>query len=393
MKEETKSMKRLTLTVLLLSVLLLAGCETQESPPTMLRDYEDRYEDYGYTEVDGEITIGMYMGSEKDIEIPSVIDGKPVTKIGINAFAGSGSIENVVIPEGVRSVEGNAFSNSSLSNITIPKSVTSIEGNPFSMCNELDVITISPDNPAYVSADGMIYSKDMQTLLLCAGGKIGKIQIPNTVQQIGCEAFYYCSRITEVVLPDALTCIGESAFCECTSLTQINLPDQVSTIGEYAFSGCNSLTEINVPASVESIGSFAFSGSTKLQDISVSAENPVFTSAAGILYNKEMTEVICCMPGVDGPVYVPDGVEKIGAHAFDGCQRITSVTLPEGVTEIGSYAFDCVWDLNMITIPDTVTSIGKYAIPSYKNLVIYCKEGSYAETYAVENEIKYTLMK
>ena len=385
-------MKKHTLIGLLLFILLLAGCETQESPPTMLHDYDSRYEDYGYTEADGEITIGLYMGSEKDLEIPSVIDGKPVTKIGINAFAGNGSIENVVIPEGVRSIEADAFLNSSLSDITIPKSVTSIDGNPFSYCNELYLITISPDNPAYASVNGIIYSKDMQTLAICGGGRNGKIEIQDTVRRIGDDAFYNCKGITDIALPEALTSIGESAFCECWNLRQISIPDNVTEIGKYAFSGCNSLTEINIPSSVVSIGFHAFSGSNKLQDITVSPDNPAFTDEAGILYNKEMTEVICGMPGIDGPVYLPDGVIKIGAYAFDGCQRITSVTLPEGVTEIGTYAFDCVWDLSMITIPETVTSIGKYAIPSYK-IIIYCKEGSYAETYAVENEISYVLMK
>ncbi len=334
---------QLVVVILLLTLTLsLAGGDIHEE-----YNYEERYEDYGYTEEDGEITIDVYLGSEKEIEVPSVIDGKPVTKFGSYAF-------------------DNCYE---LTSITIPESVTTIEENTFHDCIKLYEITISPDNPTYVSSEGMIYSKDMQTLVVCAEGRIGKIQIPDTVQQI-----------------------GDNAFSRCTSLTQIIIPDNVTKIGECAFYGCTSLTNINIPASVIVIGPEAFSDCTNLRDISISSDNPEFAAEAGILYNKKMTAVICCMSGISGSVTVPDGVKTIGAHAFDGCDRITSLTLPEGVTEIGTYAFDCVWDLSMITIPETVTSIGKYAIPSYK-IVIYCNEGSYAQTYAVENEISYVLMK
>ena len=54
-------------------------------------------------------------------------------------------------------------------------------------------------------------------------------------------------------------------------------------------------------------------------------------------------------------------VAKIGDNAFDGCQRLTSVTIPNSVTSIGDHAFDCCYDLTSVNLGNSVTSIGNYA--------------------------------
>ena len=53
--------------------------------------------------------------------------------------------------------------------------------------------------------------------------------------------------------------------------------------------------------------------------------------------------------------------KSIGASAFYGCTKLTSVTIPDSVTNIGSEAFRGCKGLTSITIPDSVTSIGNYA--------------------------------
>ena len=60
--------------------------------------------------------------------------------------------------------------------------------------------------------------------------------------------------IPAVIKDKPVTEIGNNAFYECTSLTEIDIPDSVTSIGEEAFLGCKSLTSIEIPDSVTSIG-------------------------------------------------------------------------------------------------------------------------------------------
>ena len=88
-------------------------------------------------------------------------------------------------------------------------------------------------------------------------------------------------------------------------------------------------------------------------------------------------------------ITIPNGVTSIGDYAFSDCSGLTKITIPNGVTSIGDNAFSDCRGLTEITIPDSVTSIGDYAFYDCTNLTIYGYTGSYAETYAKENDIPF----
>ena len=68
----------------------------------------------------------------------------------------------------------------------------------------------------------------------------------------------YRSKEKSYIIPNSVTNIGDNAFWFCESLTSINIPNSVTNIGDYAFVGCESLTSINIPNSVTNIGRSAF---------------------------------------------------------------------------------------------------------------------------------------
>ena len=99
----------------------------------------------------------------------------------------------------------------------------------------------------------------------------------------------------------------------------------VMSIGERAFAGSD-VTEVIIPSSVMTVGESAFVGCLYLKGISVDGANPVFTSVSGVLFNREMTELVCYPSGSDNSEYViPRSVTKISASAFNSCIHLTSV--------------------------------------------------------------------
>ncbi|MBN1892512.1 MAG: leucine-rich repeat domain-containing protein [Clostridiales bacterium] len=114
--------------------------------PPISRDYDAKINDFGYKEEAGQITITAYLGRDKNAEIPSVIDGKSVTRIAFYAFTENRSITSIVIPDSVETIDQRAFSECySLTSITIPDSVTSIGDYAFDRCESLTSIAI-PDS-------------------------------------------------------------------------------------------------------------------------------------------------------------------------------------------------------------------------------------------------------
>ena len=93
--------------------------------------------------------------------------------------------------------------------------------------------------------------------------------------------------------------------------------------------------------------------------------------------------------GPGGDAIIPAGVTRIDEEAFAWCDNLASVHIPNSVREIGPAAFcDCT-GLTTVNIPNGVTNIGERAFNGCPNLTIHAPVGSYAETYAKENNIPF----
>lgn len=103
------------------------------------------------------------------------------------------------------------------------------------------------------------------------------------------------------------------------------------------------ITEVVIPETVEYIAEQAFDSCISLKTITVATDNPNYSSADGILYDKAQTTLIRAPYGVSGEVVLPDSVTKIASGAFADCVGVNKITLPAGLQAIESGAFDgCV---------------------------------------------------
>lgn len=198
------------------------------------------------------------------------------------------------------------------------------------------------------------------------------ISLPDSITSIKDEAFCECINLVSINMPKGLTHIGKAAFEDCESLTDISLPKGLISIGDDAFCGCWSLTDIYIPDSVTSIGTGAFSWCDSLSAIYVSDNNSVYTSIDGVLFTKDISEIVAYPENKDGDLNdtynIPEETTCIGNSAFIGCDTLTGVYLHQGIVSIGNEAFFGCDSLTGITIPSSVTHIGPRAFGSCNHL-------------------------
>ncbi len=177
-----------------------------------------------------------------------------------------------------------------------------------------------------------------------------------------------------VIVPDRIAGlpvagIGDFAFLDCDQLAGVTIPARVKHIGGDAFYGCDSLASVALPASVTSIGVGAFGNCGKLTTITVAAQNAVYSSLAGVLFNKGQTMIVQYPAGKAGSYSIPNAVTNIGSAAFIGCRFLTGVAIPDAAVNIGIKAFFRCDRLTSVIIPDRVRLIDITAFDGCSRLV------------------------
>jgi hypothetical protein len=131
----------------------------------------------------------------------------------------------------------------------------------------------------------------------------------------------------------------------------------VTSLANMAFYNCTSLTSVTIPDSVTNLQGDTFLECTHLTEIVVDTLNPVYTSVAGVVFDKSQTTLVMCPAGRAGGYTIPNSVTSIEGEAFKAC-GLTSVVIPDTVTSIGVYVFANCSSLTNATISNSFTSIG-----------------------------------
>ena len=207
------------------------------------------------------------------------------------------------------------------------------------------------------------------------------IEIPNSVKEIGKQAFSYCKSLTSVTIPNSVTEIGEYAFIECISLTSIEIPSSVVYIRKGAFLRCTALTSIIIPDFVTEIGEYAFNGCQSLTNItignSVKKIGEYAFAISGrpertIVFKGEIPAYAYSDIGFLTDVVLNDGVTEIPRSAFSDCSKLKNINIPDTVFNIDDYAFENCTSLTNIDISNSMLHIGTQAFYncSFTNIII-----------------------
>jgi hypothetical protein len=145
------------------------------------------------------------------------------------------------------------------------------------------------------------------------------------------------------------------------------IPDTVTEISEYAFIGCKYLTTIVLTALMADLSASCFEGCSNLQEIRVHPKNAAYTAIDGVLFSKDLTQLIVFPRAKKVKIYeVPDSVTEIADRAFQDCEWIESITMSDRVQKIGYAAFSHCSRLNHLRLSEAITLL-------QGSLFYYCK--------------------
>lgn len=201
-------------------------------------------------------------------KLKRIVIPKKLKVIETHTFEDCVSLSEVVLQSGLKEIEWYAFYGcSSLHHIHIPESVRHIHTH---IASSLRDYSVSPDSKHFATIDGVLFNKDLTKLIeMPRGRKIRNYVIPDSVVEIGYDAFWLCKSLRHVTLPIGLRRIGKGAFGNCISLHEIQLPDGIDTILENTFRYCEALKSIKLPRHLKKIGEGAFFCCDSLKSLSL----------------------------------------------------------------------------------------------------------------------------
>ena len=207
-----------------------------------------------------------FYGCEKlnEISIPD-----QVKSIEEDTFNGCSSLASVAIGSGVTTIGDEAFSGcSSLNNITIPQNVTEIGNRAFCECTSLADVNIADRDTELTLGESVFEDTSLKSVYIG-----GNITYPTSSSE-GYSPFYRNTTLESVTITDKETEISENEFYGCTALKEVSIGDGIEKIGNYAFSGCSALESFSFGTSLKSIGDEAFSDCTAMTKLTANAQVP-----------------------------------------------------------------------------------------------------------------------
>ena len=318
-----------------------------------------------------------------------IVLSSSITSIAEYAFQGSVSVKEILIDSDILRNKytikdlflGQSSSDNliSLTTVDFGSHVTYYSYTAFAKLNNLEAFNVDAANTTFSSIDGVLFSKDQQTLISYPCHKGTSYEIPSNVVTIGNTAFYGCNNLTFLKIPSTVKNVTYNTnntalqcFTGCTVLSEIEIDSTALTsshslISYFGVSTLSFLTEVTIGAGVTLINGY-FTGLTGLTVLNLDYTGWVFaklfgTSSFTDSHSYQLSYTAYYWPNALKVNITGYSTASIADYAFAGCVGLNNslLEIPSTITTIGTYAFQDCTSLNDIAIPSSVTSIGEGA--------------------------------
>ncbi|MBO4539380.1 MAG: leucine-rich repeat protein [Clostridia bacterium] len=267
-------------------------------------------------------TIDPSQAPEKETDVGGFVYVKEGNEYFVTGY--TGGLPEITLPETykdlpVSGVKSGAFNGSIVRKINLPASVKTVEGGAFAGAAKLQAVGVAGNNPAYTSADGVLFNKESTTLVcLPAMGVATGYVLPATVEEIAPFALHGCVITLHFSTDCKVKTLTKNAFTGFSG--DVMIPDSVVEIEKFAFSGANCRVSFTTSSNVVALRNGAFDGF------------------------------------IGAKIKVPASVTEISGSAFYGCGAEIDLSLT-GLTALGDNAFNGYLGRTLF-IPASVTSLG-----------------------------------
>lgn len=277
---------------------------------------------------------------EKDM-LSHVIFPRHLKEIGCAAFAFTGLMGDLVIPEGVEKIGDNDSMDST------PFHWAYADYGVFAICKKLTGTLSLPSTLKFIEKGAFMWS-----------GLTGALSIPESVTFIGPRAFENVVFTGELTLPSHIGTIGSAAFAGCRFTGSLTVPQGMKVLRAWTFSGGFTGT-LTIPEGVEVIerlcfGSTGFVGELKFPSTLKQIDDGAFnhTAISSVVFNEGLVSMRSTVfqgcSRLSGTVTLPPNIELIEEYTFEGCSMLDGVVIPKNVNRIKGGAFANCYNLSSI---------------------------------------------
>ncbi len=281
------------------------------------------------------------------VEIPAEVSGLPVVGSMDSPFGYCRKLQKITLPDSFLHFEWVDLIDTTLhtiqsGNIGTHSGVVQIAAaaDEEELLPSVSEVIVSETNPNYTTADGILYTKDMKTLVGCPPAKeLQSLSIPEQTERIGDFAFVGCQHLETAVIPSHITHINNGAFAICPKLKSIAFPKQITSVSGNMCYSCESLSEVIFRGELDTIGYGAFGKCPALKTFII----PETVTYIGNLAFEE-----------SGCIEDANGIYYIGNWVVGSAENIENADIREGTIGIAECAFFTRSQMHTVSVPASV---------------------------------------